>query len=76
MTTNGPESTLPIPIEVSELTAEWFSQVLDSDVTAVDVIEAHSGTTGRARVRLTARGAVPERRSSSNCSPLLQNNAS
>ena len=60
MTTNAAESTLPIPAEVSELTAEWFSQVLDSDVTAVDVIEAHSGTTGRARVRLTARGAVPD----------------
>ncbi len=54
------ENTLPIPAEVTELTAEWFSQILDTDVTAVDVIEAHTGTTGRALVRLTARGAVPD----------------
>ncbi len=53
-------SSLPIPAEVSELTAEWFSQILNTDVEAVDVIDAHSGTTGRALVRLTARGAVPD----------------
>ncbi len=60
MTTNASENTLPIPAEVSELTAEWFSQVLGSDVSAVDVLDAHSGTTGRALVRLTARAGVPD----------------
>jgi aminoglycoside phosphotransferase (APT) family kinase protein len=53
-------SNLPIPADVSELTADWFSQMLDTDVEAVDVIDAHSGTTGRALVRLMARGAVPD----------------
>ena len=43
MTTSASERTLPIPAGVSELTPEWFSQVLDSDVAAVDVIKAHSG---------------------------------
>jgi thiamine kinase-like enzyme len=53
-------NSLPIPAEVSELTADWFSQILDTDVEAVDVIDAHSGTTGRALVRLTARGGIPD----------------
>jgi Phosphotransferase enzyme family len=52
--------TLPIPAEVTELTPEWFSQILGTTVTAVEVIDAHSGTTGRALVRLTAKGAVPD----------------
>jgi Ecdysteroid kinase-like family len=51
---------LPIPAEVSELTAAWFSQVLNTDVEVVDVIDAHSGTTGRARVRLTGPAAIPD----------------
>src|SRR3954454_19304824 len=49
-----------IPVEVSELTPEWFSAVLKTDVRAVEVVDAHSGTTGRAKVRLTADGDVPE----------------
>lgn len=60
MTTNAPDDTLPIPAEVDELTPAWFSRVLDCDVSAVEVLDAHSGTTGRARVRLTSAGAVPE----------------
>ncbi len=60
MTTNVSADSVPIPSEVGELTAGWFSRVLDCDVSAVDVIDAHSGTTGRARVRLTAGSAVPE----------------
>ncbi|SRR5579871_1477374 len=40
-------------MEVSELTPAWFSEVLDAPVTGVEVIDAHSGTTGRARVRLS-----------------------
>jgi hypothetical protein len=43
VTTSASERALPIPAGVSELTPEWFSQVLDSDVAAVDVIEAHAG---------------------------------
>jgi hypothetical protein len=60
VTTSAPGETLPIPAQVSELTAEWFSEVLQTDVGAVDVVDAHSGTTGRARVRLNAGGDVPD----------------
>jgi hypothetical protein len=49
-----------IPTDVEGLTAAWFSEVLDAPVAAVEVIDAHSGTTGRARVRLTSGGAIPE----------------
>jgi aminoglycoside phosphotransferase (APT) family kinase protein len=60
VTTSAPGETLPIPAQVTELTAEWFSKVLQTDVDAVDVVEAHSGTTGRARVRLSAGSEVPD----------------
>ena len=60
MTTNVSADSVPIPAQLSDLTAGWFSQALDCEVRAVEVIDAHSGTTGRARVRLTAGGAVPE----------------
>jgi aminoglycoside/choline kinase family phosphotransferase len=50
-----------IPAAVDELTAEWFTDVLNTPVDAVHVLDAHSGTTGRARVGLTASSSdVPE----------------
>jgi hypothetical protein len=49
-----------IPSEVEELTPAWFEEVLGVDVSAVDVADAHSGTTGRAQVRLTGTAAVPD----------------
>jgi hypothetical protein len=49
-----------IPIELDELTPGWFSEVLGTEVRSVDVIDSHSGTTGRAKVRLTAGGDAPE----------------
>ena len=51
---------MPIPASVDDLTPAWLSEVLDADVSAVEVIDAHSGTTGRAKVRVKAEGAVPE----------------
>ena len=48
-----------IPSDVSELTPDWFSAALGEPVSAVEVLDAHSGTTGRARVRLTS-GGLPE----------------
>jgi hypothetical protein len=60
MTTKVSVDGIAIPAEVSELTAAWFSQALDRDVSAVEVIDAHSGTTGRARVRLTSGGELPD----------------
>lgn len=60
MTTKASADNSPIPAQVDELTAEWFSQALDCHVDAVEIVDAHSGTTGRARVRLTSGGALPE----------------
>ena len=51
---------MAIPASVDELTPTWFSEALDADVASVKVIDAHSGTTGRARVQLEAADPVPE----------------
>ena len=51
---------MTIPSTVEDLTPAWFSQVLDVPVSAVDVLDAHSGTTGRARVRLCTSADLPE----------------
>lgn len=48
-----------IPLEVDELTADWFTGVLDRDVTSAEVIETSFGTTGRARVALSGAADVP-----------------
>jgi len=40
----------PIPVEVDDLTPAWLSNVLEVDVRAVEVLDRHSGTTGRARI--------------------------
>ena len=50
---------MSIPVEVEELTADWFTQVVQSCsrgavIDAVEVIDTSSGTTGRARVGLTS----------------------
>jgi aminoglycoside phosphotransferase (APT) family kinase protein len=60
VTTKVSADGIAIPAQVSELTATWFSQALDCPVSAVEVIDAHSGTTGRARVRLTSGGELPD----------------
>ncbi len=51
----------PIPAEVDDLTPEWLTEVLGRrapgvDVATVAVVDAHSGTTGRAVLRLGYRG--------------------
>lgn len=58
-----------VPIDVSDLTTTWFTNVLSVHssgvaVERVDVVDAHSGTTGRVAVSLTYRnadGPVPGR---------------
>ncbi len=55
---------MPVPLEVDQLTPDWFTEVLAArrpgcSVAAVEVLEAHSGTTGRARVGLTGSAGVP-----------------
>ena len=44
--------TVTIPAVVEELEPAWFSEVLGMRVAGVEVLDAHSGTTGRARVGL------------------------
>ena len=47
-----------IPVDVQDITASWLQEVMrrhapGASLRAIDVVEAHSGTTGRARVALT-----------------------
>ncbi|HEX4493933.1 MAG TPA: phosphotransferase [Acidimicrobiia bacterium] len=49
-----------IPVDVADVTPEWISAVTQFDVVAVDVLDAHSGTTGRARLALTYGGGEDE----------------
>jgi hypothetical protein len=39
---------MTIPVRVQDLTPEWFSEILDTPVEGVEILDAHSGTTGRA----------------------------
>lgn len=50
---------MPIPSTVEELTPQWLGEVLDAEVRTVEVLEAHSGTTGRVRIRLTSDSPAP-----------------
>ena len=52
--------TVTIPAAVEELEPDWFSEVLGIPVSGVDVLDAHSGTTGRARVGLTGASELPD----------------
>ncbi len=50
-----------IPIDVEDLTAAWFSTILrpyapEAEVTSAEVVAAHSGTTGRVKLRLIYEG--------------------
>ena len=51
---------MTIPLDVGELTPGWFSEVLRADVRSVQIVDQHSGTTGRAKVKLDSAGALPE----------------
>ena len=41
-----------IPSSPDELTAPWLSEALATEVSSVEVIDAHTGTTGRAKIRV------------------------
>lgn len=45
-----------LPTEIHELTPEWCSRALGREVASVEVIDRHSGTTGRARLALEGDG--------------------
>ncbi|RDH74776.1 hypothetical protein DVS77_29300 [Mycolicibacterium moriokaense] len=51
---------MTIPSSTDELTADWFTEVLGEPVAGVEILDAHSGTTGRARIGLTASSSLPE----------------
>ena len=46
-----------IPLDVADATPEWLTAVLGVPVSAVEVLDAHSGTTGRARLGVTYESA-------------------
>ena len=48
-----------LPLDVADLTPEWFSKILGRDVDGVDLLDRHSGTTGRAHVALRGADDVP-----------------
>jgi thiamine kinase-like enzyme len=47
-----------IPVAVDDVTPDWLSRVLGLDVVATEVLDQHSGTTGRARLALTYGNGV------------------
>ena len=50
---------MTIPASVQELTPAWFSAALDVRVESTEILDSHSGTTGRALVRLSGDSALP-----------------
>jgi hypothetical protein len=46
-----------IPSSVEEVTPAWLGAALDADISAVEVVDAHSGTTGRAKIRVRGTDA-------------------
>jgi aminoglycoside phosphotransferase (APT) family kinase protein len=51
---------MTIPASPDDLTPEWFSHILDTPVRGVELLDAHSGTTGRARVGLRTSSDLPD----------------
>lgn len=52
-------ATSLLPLNVEDLTAEWFARVLGRDVAEATVVDQSYGTTGRARVALRGAPGVP-----------------
>ena len=48
-----------LPVEVDDLTAQWFSEVFDREVAEATVLDRSTGTTGRARVALQGEDGTP-----------------
>lgn len=51
---------MTIPTSVSDITAAWLSEALDADIDGVEVLDAHSGTTGRAKIGIQTDADIPE----------------
>jgi len=48
-----------IPQEVAELTPAFFAEALQRDVAPAELVDQHSGTTGRSRFRLSGDPTLP-----------------
>lgn len=48
-----------IPLAVADLTREFFADALQTDVAVAELVDHHTGTTGRARFRLSGDAQVP-----------------
>lgn len=48
-----------LPLEIEQLTPSWFTEVLQRDVAAAELLDRHTGTTGRARMALRGDPTVP-----------------
>jgi len=48
-----------LPLDVADLTPEWFSAALERDVDEARLLDRSSGTTGRAQVALSGEPSVP-----------------
>lgn len=51
---------MTIPSTVEEVTPAWLSEALGAEVGSVEVVDAHSGTTGRAKIRISGDADLPE----------------
>jgi hypothetical protein len=47
------DAATSIPLDVEDADPSWLTRVLGTEVAAVEVVDAHSGTTGRARLALS-----------------------
>jgi len=48
-----------LPVDVDDLTPQWFTAVFEREVSEATVVDRSSGTTGRARVELRGEPDVP-----------------
>jgi aminoglycoside phosphotransferase (APT) family kinase protein len=48
-----------LPLDVSDLTAAWFADAFECDVDHAELLDQHSGTTGRAHVALRGAPSLP-----------------
>lgn len=61
MASNGKlEASSPLPLTTEQLTAEWFTQILGSEVTNVTIGEVMHGTASKILVELTYKDPAPE----------------
>lgn len=56
MTRNVPPM---IPLEIADLTAEFFEEAFQARVDATVLVDHNTGTTGRARFRLSGDATLP-----------------